>query len=48
MASDSENPIEGAQEELGEMFELPEEAAEVEVAEEVGMVVESFHLKNHG
>jgi len=39
MASDSENPIEGAQEELGEMFELPEEAAEVEDTEDGGAIV---------
>jgi chaperonin GroES len=39
MASDSENTIKGAQEELGEMFELPEEAAEVEDTEDGGAIV---------
>jgi hypothetical protein len=39
MASENENPMEEAQEELGEMFDLPEEVLDVEDTEDGGAIV---------
>jgi hypothetical protein len=39
MASENENPMEEAQEDLGEMFELPEEILDVEDTEDGGAIV---------